>query len=394
MFVAKLNVLHLHLTDTGGWSYQVDDPNDELGLVGASIRPGMSYTPEVMRHIIRYAEQRGISVLPELDTPGHAAPHVPAELVRCTTAEFSTTTYGLESPVAQYNIGPDDIATTAQWFEKVWHKTKEIFPNMPFMHFGADEVNVPCMIHGTEHQNATDEEAKQIVDRWQSDWVARMQKIADDLGVPAAMWQDGFLNHEAVEISSGSVLQMWDYNPNNNETKARLIEACKAGTQLVQSRYRTYYMDCGGSNWLFGGDSTWCQFASWNRIYLEHPTDDLPEECVDNVIGASVELWSEAINEHNLLTRAFPRAWALAERLWSDYNGYEDTPNLNQFWDGVANTSWALHPDAQKVWIPALNRMRILQNNQDQAGLASQPLQPEACVVYPELCNVYTDSGR
>jgi len=328
-----------------------------------------------------------------MGSPGHAAPGVPAHLVRCTDVEQSTGTYGLEAPVAQYNISPDEIEATAQWFTEVWQKTKDIFPNMPFMHIGADEVNVPCMVLGTQHEGKSASEQKDIVDGWQSAWITRMQNVAVDLNVSVALWQDGFLNHQAVEVASSTVLQMWDYNSGNEERKARLESACEKGTKLIQSRYQTYYLDCGGANWLLGFDTTWCQEVSWQRVLLESLAGDLPDVCQDKVIGGEVQLWGEAINENNLLTRAFPKAWALAERLWSNGTSYDVAPR-KQHWDSDfwQDKAWGQSQEAVDLWIPALDRLRVLQNNQDQQGLASKPLQPESCNLRPELCNTYTRS--
>lgn len=397
MSIAKLNALHLHLTDTGGWSFNPTPAGEEdvLGLSNAGVRPGMVYSTSVMKAIVTYAEARGVSIVPEIDSPGHAAPGIPEHLVRCTGVEQSTSTYGLQAPVAQYEIGPDKINVTAQWFAEVWQKTKDIFPNMPWMHIGADEVNVPCMVLGTEHEGKDAAEAKAIVDTWQSDWITRMQNVASDLGVSAALWQDGYLNHQTVEVAAETVLSMWDYNSGNEERKARLIAACQKGTKLIQSRYQTYYLDCGGANWLIGQDTSWCQHSSWQRIALESLAGDLPDECQDNVIGGQVQLWSETINDYNLLTKAFPRAWAMAERLWSNGTTFDVKPR-KQHWDSNfwEDKNWGNGKEAEDLWIPVLDRLRVLQNNQDQQGLASKPIQPESCDVHPELCNVWTRSFR
>jgi len=356
----------------------------------------MTYSVTVMRSLVKYAQERAIVVVPEYDSPGHAAPEIPQHLVKCTEPENSLARYGLQSPVAQYNIEPANIETTARWFAQVWKKTRSIFPSMPFLHFGGDEVNVPCMVLGTEFENLTNEEAKVEVDRWQSDWAFRMQSIARDLNLPAAMWQDGYLNHEAVEVENSTILQLWDFNSANEKHKERLLAACQTGTKLIQSRFKSYYLDCGGANWQIGGDTTWCEYVGWHRIYMESLTWDLPEECLSNVIGGSVNIWTEMINDHNLLTKAFPRAWAMAERLWSAYEPYAETPPLTQTWDPTfaKDKMWAIPQDAQAIWIPFLKRLRLFQNNQDQEGLPSQPLQTQACVVNPELCDTWTASFR
>lgn len=100
-------------------------------------------------------------------------------------------------------------------------------------------------------------------------------------------------------------------------------------------------MDCGDENFITAGHM-WCSYNSWKTIYQEPVIGDsegLPEECLEQVIGASVNLWTEKYSYLNVLNKLFPRAFALGERLWTNPSQEED---------------------AEKLWISGQQRLRVL----------------------------------
>jgi hexosaminidase len=95
---------------------------------------------------------------------------------------------------------------------------------------------------------------------------------------------------------------------------------------------------------MFVPGPTWCNYAFWKNIYGGSILEGIPEECQDNVIGAFAAAWSEVIDESNLMTRVFPRAFALAERLWANPVATGTDQDID-------------------IWLPALQKLRIVNQN-------------------------------
>lgn len=110
---------------------------------------------------------------------------------------------------------------------------------------------------------------------------------------------------------------MWNYD---NRNPAKFEELCKKGSKLIQASYEHYYLDCGLENYVKFGNS-WCEYNSWKDIYslnVSTVAQGLPAVCHQNLIGATVSLWTETISPYNLMNTLFPRSFALAERLWTN----------------------------------------------------------------------------
>ena len=87
--------------------------------------------------------------------------------------------------------------------------------------------------------------------------------------------------------------------------------------RLLQGNASEYYLDGGGEN-AFKSGPIWLPWMMWKNIYAKSIYQGLPQECHDNLIGGFVSVWTESIDDTTVMTRIFPRAFALGERLWSD----------------------------------------------------------------------------
>lgn len=111
----------------------------------------------------------------------------------------------------------------------------------------------------------------------------------------------------------------------------------------MQASSKNYYLDCGGENFI-SPDSVWCEYAFWKNIYGESILDEIPQGCQNNVIGAFVAVWTEQIDDATIISRIFPRAFGLAERLWSDPSQKGTDKDID-------------------MWLPALKRLRVFNQN-------------------------------
>lgn len=137
----KLNVLHLHLTDDQGWRIEVPSRPalTEIGAIGAyGDRPGGYYTCAEMAALVAYAGQRFVTIVPEIDMPGHCAavfrsyPDLTTQDVHSASVDGD---FGLELPA----LDPDRIQTW-DFVEDVWADVIPQFPQSAYVHIGGDEA--------------------------------------------------------------------------------------------------------------------------------------------------------------------------------------------------------------------------------------------------------------
>jgi len=133
MAAAKLNVLHWHLTDDQGWRFS----STRYPKLTQLASDGLFYTPEQMRDVVRYATERGIRVVPEIDMPGHASAIAVAypELMSAPGPYVMERHWGVLKPV----LDPTKAATY-QFAEAMVSELAAIFPD-PYLHIGGDEVD-------------------------------------------------------------------------------------------------------------------------------------------------------------------------------------------------------------------------------------------------------------
>lgn len=139
---------------------------------------------------------------------------------------------------------------------------------------------------------------------------------------------------------------------------------------MVQSSYKQYYLDCGGDSFIKQGEN-WCPYISWKSIYATNITTampSIPKECHKSFIGATAAVWTEQTNSESIITKLFPRSFALAERLWLD-------PPAGSVGD-------------ISLWIKAQSRLRILSDKNMLAKCYPvEALQPALCTTHPDLCD-------
>ncbi len=133
MAAAKLNVLHWHLTDDQGWRFT----SKRYPKLTQLASDGLFYTPEQMREIVRYAAERGIRVVPEIDMPGHASAIAVAypELMSAPGPYAMERHWGVLKPV----LDPTKAATYT-FADAMVSELAAIFPD-PYLHIGGDEVD-------------------------------------------------------------------------------------------------------------------------------------------------------------------------------------------------------------------------------------------------------------
>ena len=314
MALHKLNTLHWHLTDDQGWRIQIKR-YPELTRIGAwrtppgagtdgePLRYGGFYTQDEIRALVRYAAERYITIVPEIDLPGHA------QAALAAYPQFGAT--GKRPPVSVdwgvntylFNVDPP----TVHFLENVLDEVMALFPS-PYIHLGGDEA---------------------VKDQWQASPAvqARMHK----LGIKSEDALQGWLLGQLGDYLQrhGRRMVGWDEILEGGAAPADAtvmswrgtkgaIDAARLGHDVILSPAPTLYFDqlqSGREDELTGR----VPVESLADIYAFEPVPaELDAAQVRHVIGAQANVWTEHLPTLAHVEHAvFPRLDALAELQWT-----------------------------------------------------------------------------
>ncbi|HJU08572.1 MAG TPA: family 20 glycosylhydrolase [Rhodanobacteraceae bacterium] len=325
MALHKLNRFQWHLTDDQGWRIAIAR-YPELTKIGAWRTPvgpdvalangdgkyGGYYTPEQIREIVAYAAARYITVVPEIEMPGHATAAI------ASYPQFGVT--GKRPPVSSdwgvhttlYNI--DD--RTFDFLDNVLDEVMALFPS-PYIHIGGDEAVKDQWQASTKIQRKMRALGIENEDALQAWFVARIGKHISARGRTLVGWDEilqGGLPQNAVVMS-------W-------RGAQGAVEAAKLGHDAVMSPSPQMYFDHLQSD-LPDEPTGRPTMVSLKDVYDFEPVPkELDAQQARHVLGAQANLWSEYLTTPARVEHAtFPRIDALAEVSWSpadarDWDGF------------------------------------------------------------------------
>ena len=315
----KLNVLHLHLSDDQGWRIVIDGTadatsgidysrltsisgatamtrNDQGELMGTELGRTGCYTKDDYRRIVEYAASRGITVVPEIDVPGHtnAALHAIPQLN--SAGSLPRPAGGQETPPANGtpNVGYSslDVANPASYdfVRTVMGELAELTPG-PFLHMGGDESH--STPEGDYHEMVT-----------------RFASTVADTGKRVMGWNE----YASGDLPAGAVVQYWNENAQAVATNVLRNDA----SVVLSPAWRTYVPQKAdaaqerGATWACGGPCTIVDWYDWD------PARELPGVEEPRVLGVEAVHWGEWIRGiEQMDDYVWPRALATAEVGWS-----------------------------------------------------------------------------
>jgi hexosaminidase len=310
----RLNVLHLHLTDDQGWRIEVPDYPRlvEVGawrtesMVGAGGgfdgRPhGGYYTTADLREIVAYAAQRAITVVPEVDIPGHTQAAIAAypELGNTGTALPVWTSWGVNPNVL--NTAP----STVDFFRRVFDHVVDLFPSA-VIGVGGDEVPLTQWERTAAHRPA--ELGLRSVARLHG-WFVR--QIVDHLatrGRRALGWDE---IAGVGPMPEGTIIASW-------RGEQAGVAAAKAGFDVVMCPEQHVYLDHRQS--ADPDEPIPVGLVhTLDDVYRYEPIPaDLTGPTAAHVLGAQAQVWTEHLDSARRVDyAAFPRLAAFAEVVWS-----------------------------------------------------------------------------
>ena len=281
----KFNRLHLHLADDQGWRIEIKSwPN--LTAVGGQMAiggaPAGFYTQEQYADIVAYAKSRYITIVPEIDMPGHSeAALVSYPQLSCgaTPPEPFTRVGGSKNTLCVSN---DSVYT---FVADVVREISSAAPT-PYFHIGGDEVS-----------SLTKEQYRGFIER--------VEKIVDSIGPRMIGWGE----IAPANIASRTIVQHWNRD-------SSVIHARRGG-MIIMSPGPHAYIDMKYDSTTSLG-LKWAGYINLHTAYDWDPATAVPDVGPSSVLGVEAPLWAET-----LLTRqdyeylAFPRLAAIAELGWS-----------------------------------------------------------------------------
>jgi len=288
MEAVKMNVFHWHISDDQGFRAE----SKKFPLLQEKGSDGLYYTQDQIRHVIAYARDRGIRVVPEFDMPCH------------------TTSWFVGYPQLASGKGPYQIARQWGVLNAAMNPTQEstytfldsflgemaaLFPDAYF-HIGGDECNGKEWNANPEIQSFM--HAHNIANNaaLQAYFTAKVQKLVAAHGKIMEGWDEVLQPGTPKDV----VIQSW-------RGQASLDDAARRGYRSLLST--GYYIDLN-------------QPAS--EHYLVDPlggdAGKLTPQQQSLILGGEAAMWSEFVTPENIDTRIWPRTAAIAERLWSPQN--------------------------------------------------------------------------
>lgn len=300
----KVNRLHLHLSDDQGWRIALKSW-PRLATYGGSTQvgggPGGYYSKDDYREIVRYAAARYLTVVPEIDMPGHT---------NAALASYAELNCNGQAPplYTGTNVGFSSLCVpkkvTYDFIDDVIREIAALTPGR-YLHIGGDEA------HSTSH----------------ADYVAFMDKVQPVVakyGKTVVGWHQLTGAHPV----KGAVAQYWGYDKTGDAERKQVTDAARNGTRLILSPADRAYLDM-----KYDKDTplglNWAGYVGVRRSYDWDPGRYLSGAPEDAVLGVEAPLWSETLSTtRHIEYMAFPRLPGIAELGWSpadrhDWDGYK-----------------------------------------------------------------------
>ncbi|HUA37030.1 MAG TPA: beta-N-acetylhexosaminidase [Candidatus Sulfopaludibacter sp.] len=348
MALHKLNVFHWHLTDDQGWRIEIKkypkltqigawrpsvgfgfDPKSTTAY-GPDGRYGGFYTPADIREVVKYAAARHITVMPEIEMPGHSTAALAAyPQFSCTGGPFTMQlTGGIFDGI--YDPAKPE---TFKFLDDVLSEVFELFPGQ-YVHLGGDEVPKETWQKSPDCQALMKREGLTNEDQLQGWFMRRVEKFVSAHGKTMVGWSEILQGG----LASNAVVMDWI---------GGATEAARAGHDVVMSPTAYCYLDFYQSSNRVAEPpaATWGGPLTLRKVYSYEPMPaNLPPQLQSHILGTQGNLWTEWVpNLKHAEYMIFPRECAIAEITWSS--------------------------ESARNWDDFLRRLRIHVQRLDQLGI-------------------------
>ena len=356
----KMNVFHWHLTDDQGWRIEIKK-YPKLTEVGAwrvdhedlpwgerpdqtakdSVTYGGYYTQKQIREVVAYASERGVTVIPEIEMPGHSAATIASYPELSCRGKQTTVPPGGRAEINILCAGKDGTFT---FLENVLSEVITLFPSK-YIHIGGDEAwkkeweNCPLCQKRAKEEGLADEH------ELQSYFIRRIDRFLASKGKTLIGWD------EILEggLAENATVMSW-------RGEAGGVKAAKMNHDVIMTPVDYCYFDYYQSTDTELEPLAFNGYISLEKVYNSEPVPAaLSQEEAKHVLGAQGNVWTEFICTEAIAEyRVLPRMSALSEVLWSpkkarDQKDFMD--RLGTFLNWVTTEKYHFHiPAPQGVF--------------------------------------------
>ncbi len=391
----KYNTFHWHLTDDNGWRIEIKSlPKltevgawrvERFGYFGDRSNPkqgepatyGGFYSQDDIREIIQFAKERNVTIIPEIDVPGHSMAALASyPELSCTKDKNIKVNPGTEfsewfgngkfKMLIDNTLNPSD-EKVYDFLDKVFTEVAALFPS-PYIHVGGDECYKGYWEKNLACQALMKKQKMTHVEELQGYFMKRLEVILKAKGKKLLGWDEileGGISPEATVMSWRGIKGG--------------IEAAKMGHEVVMTPTTFAYLD-----YVQGDKSIESPVYASLRTQQCYGFEPVPEG-VDSkyILGGQGNLWTEQIPTLRYAEyMIYPRSWALSEVYWS--------PKENKNWD---NFSKRMENNFERADVAEINYSKAVYDPIIKAGLANGKLILTMASELSDLDIFYTIDG-
>ena len=298
MAAMKMNVFHWHLTDDQGWRIELKN-HPKLTQLASD---GNYYTQEEIKNIVKYADERGIMVVPEIDVPGHGTAILTAYPEVGSKLNFDKNTYSLErnSGIFTPTLDPSN-PKTYQLLSEIFDEVCPLFSGNYF-HIGGDENEGKDWDSNPKIQEFKKKNNFANNHELQTYFTIQLIPMLKKHNKTLMGWEEIMTKN----LSKDAIIHSWKGSNEGIAAGQSLVNAVKNGYKTVLSN--GYYIDL---------------MQGVENHYLNDPMPKnitLTVEEKARILGGEAPMWSELVTPTTIDSRIWPRTAAIAERLWSNEN--------------------------------------------------------------------------
>jgi hexosaminidase len=320
----KLNVFHWHLVDDQGWRIEIKQyprltgvssggdfstMNPKGATRSKSVLPGGFYTQNEIREVVKYAAERFITIVPEIEMPGHSLASIQAYPELGNRLEIAQG--GGDPKVADFDNVYNVDDSTIHFLQNVLTEVMALFPSK-FIHVGGDEVEKRPWKENPTAQARMQALGLKNEEELQSWFISQMDTFLTSKGHRLIGWD------EILEggLAPGAAVMSWRGIDGG-------IAAAKSGHDVVMAPGSHTYLDHAQSKDRKSEPVSIGGYLPIQTVYEYDPVPPgLTADEAKHVLGAQGQLWSEFIpGPRHMDYMAYPRLCALSEVLWSQPEG-------------------------------------------------------------------------
>ena len=304
--ILKINVFHWHLTEGQGWRIQINK-YPKLTDVGGFVAQGEEqqgfYTQEEIKEIVQYAKDRFITVVPEIDLPGHSEAALNAYPEYTCFSELPET-------VMEYSpnlfCGGDEKTYT--FIENILDEVCELFPSQ-YIHLGGDEAPKDNWDTCIVCQERLKKEGLKNSHELQVYFSTRLANYLKAKGKKVILWGD-IVEKDGPRLPDNVMIYWWNYRKNKD---LAFQNAMKNDYQIICGTNYYTYLNFPVTPWSrYKADRTF----DIRTAYEENPSDILNPSKL--VLGVGTCLWTDwHVTMSMIDKRVFPRIFVMAEQMWN-----------------------------------------------------------------------------